>query len=92
MDKMDEIVEFEPLDQKTLAMIQRHFSPIERGVLGLVDVDASKGAGKLGNDRRCIWTQDGHRITIGMGSGVLVASVSKEVDPLHDLMNRKPSN
>lgn len=78
----DEIVKREPLTQANLDMLARTLRPIEQMVIQLGDADLSKGAGVLGNNRKCIWTKDGHRITFTMisGGGIL-SSLSKEIDP-----------
>lgn len=78
----DEIIKRELLTQATLDMLARTLRPIEAMIVRLGDADLSKGAGILSNNRKCIWTRDGHRITFTMitGGGFL-SSLSKEVDP-----------
>lgn len=82
MAKLDEIIKREPLTQANLDMLARVLRPIEQQVIRLHDADMSRGAGLLGNNRKCIWTKDGHRITFTMiGGGGILSSLSKEVDP-----------
>ena len=78
----DEILKREPLTQSNLAMLARTLRPIEAMVVRLGDADLSKGAGVLSDNRKCIWTKDGHRITFTMiAGGGFLSSLSKEVDP-----------
>ncbi|HTG95782.1 MAG TPA: hypothetical protein VL866_24490 [Pyrinomonadaceae bacterium] len=82
MNDFDEILRREPLTQANLDMLARTLRPIEAIVVRLGDADLSKGAGVLSNNRKCIWTKDGHRITFTMISGGgFLSSLSKEVDP-----------
>jgi hypothetical protein len=71
-------IRYEPLSLRALRIIRR-----------LRDIDPSRGCGVLGNDSRCVWTRDGHRITFWVdrvhGYG---GSVSKVVDPLADTVER----
>lgn len=82
MSDFDEVIKREPLTQANLDMLARTLRPVEAIVVRLGDADLSKGAGVLSNNRKCIWTKDGHRITFTMISGGgFLSSLSKEVDP-----------
>lgn len=77
----DTIIKYEPLLPEHLAMLSRTLRPIERTVLRIGDVDLSKGAGVLSDNRKCIWTTDGHRITFVMlHGGGLMGSISNKPD------------
>ena len=83
MSDFDEIVKREPLTQANLDMLARTMRPLEQMIVRLHDADLSKGAGVLKNNSKCIWTNDGHRITFTLISGGgFISSLSKEVDPV----------
>ncbi len=52
-------------------------------IVDLYLVDISVGRGILEGDDRCLWTEDGKRITVSTGGGALVATISNHPDPLY---------
>lgn len=76
----------EPVTKEQVAAMQRS---IERAhgrvgamLTGLWEVDLTKGRGILEGNTRCLWTQDGRRITIALpADGGLIVSCGKARDP-----------
>ena len=57
--------------------------PVAALVSGLCEVDLTKGRGVLDDTgcKHCLWTKQGHRITVAVSSdGGVIVSKSKEVD------------
>lgn len=65
--------------------------PLAAMVARLHEVDVSAGRGILGGDDRCLWTDDGCRITVTllMDSGVIL-SVSQDPDPAYPNRAKTP--
>jgi hypothetical protein len=77
------IEKFEPLTKDTVEMLRRNIGFPALMVIDLGDVDLKKGAGVISSTQKCVWTKQGHRITIGVLPGPgLIASQSKEPDPI----------
>lgn len=81
-------IRFEELTEANLARIQRSFSGIQAIVLGVNQIDRSAGAGVFADGSKCIWSHDGRRIRISFAHGQLIASASKNPDPLSKPENR----
>jgi hypothetical protein len=82
---MDEIKEYEPLDDVTVLMLKRILGGLKSSILKLDDVDLDKGCGVISDYTRCIWTRKGQRITLSVsGGGDVMGSVSHDPDPLSD--------
>ena len=46
-------------------------------------IDPTAGRGVLNGRDRCLWTEDGNRITVSTGGGALFATISNQPDPLY---------
>lgn len=58
--------------------------PVQESVTRVHEVDISKGVGMLASGI-CMWLPGGERVTFTpVGEGVISASLSAAVDPLHD--------
>ncbi len=89
---METIIEHEELTQETIEAIRRAFPGIQGMVMRTSDIDISRGAGVMEGDTKCVWTHDGHRITMsidnrmahgfGMPSGTKIGACSREPDPM----------
>lgn len=78
----DNIQSFEPVTKADVQTIVNVVGNIGAIVAGLNDVDINAGAGKIDKSNKCLWTRDGHRITVTLCSdGGVIASKSKSVDP-----------
>lgn len=85
------VVAFESLSQEVIGMMCAGLSRLQRCVLGIDDIDVSKGVGRIDAATKCVWTYEGHRITISVGSGAGICYArSKEYDPLADPLARTP--
>lgn len=76
----------EPITQKAVDSLTRVLGGLQSMILQIAEVDLSKGRGVLeskdGNDVRCLWTKDGHRITITIcRDGSVIGTCSKTPDP-----------
>ena len=79
---MNPIKAFEPVTTKTVDLIAKAIGNVGSMIAGLNDVDIAAGAGILGEQTKCLWTKDGHRIEVWLSSdGGYGASKSKEIDP-----------
>lgn len=81
-------VSYESLTGDQLRTISRSFTAIQTAVLGVGNIDLSKGAGVISSNTKCVWRTDGCRITMSFSGSALTASASKEADPLADPRNR----
>jgi hypothetical protein len=81
-------VRFEALTEANIATIQRSFTGIQAVVLGVDRIDRKAGAGVFEDGSKCIWSRDGRRIRIKVAHGQLIASASKNPDPLSKPENR----
>lgn len=79
---MKNVSKFEPVTQEIIQGLARTLGPIQSMVCNLGEVDVSRGAGVLDKTTKCLWTQNGRRIEIGLIPGGYIASCSKEPDPL----------
>ena len=77
-------MKIEPIKQKQVDALIKVVKPLAAGIGGLLDVDISQGRGVLDdtNRKHCLWTKDGHRVTIDVDSyNSVIVSKSKDVDP-----------
>lgn len=88
-DELPTPKKYEPLTPQVAAMLQRSFTGPQAMVLGIGEIDPSRGTGVL-DTGKCVWTRDGRRITFWAGHGSMGASVTKVVDPLSDPAARPP--
>lgn len=80
--KFDPIEKFETIDADMVAKIARMLGSVGAIVAGMPDVNCDAGAGVVRRDRKCLWTNSGHRVTIeAFADGGWIASKSKEPDP-----------
>ena len=71
-----------PLDQATVDMVRSTLGFLNCTILGLSRIDLSYGQATTGPSEKCIWLDNGHRVTIAIAEGGgYIASVSKEPDP-----------
>ena len=71
-----------PLTAEEVDLVRRTLGPVQCMVLGLGHVDVSFGQARLGPSEKCIWLEDGRRVTISLvEGGGYIASVSTEPDP-----------
>ena len=86
---MEPIASYEELEQDTIDGLLQQFPGAKGMILRIGDIDISRGAGIVGKHTKCIWTHDGHRITVsGDRSGTMIGSYSPETDPLAEKENR----
>lgn len=79
---MEKVERFEPITEDIFKQILDCFTPTARMIAGLNEVDLRRGAGVLSKDSKCLWTKDGHRVTVAMGQGgSFSAAKSKDPDP-----------
>jgi hypothetical protein len=82
MTNFDTIKSVEPVTQKQVDSLHRVLG-LGALVCKLSEVDLNAGRGVLEGNNRCLWTKDGHRITVTLCSdGGVIASVSKDPDPI----------
>lgn len=77
-------MKIEPVTQEMInSLIIASGGPVPAMISGLAEVDLERGRGVLNDNGRehCLWTKDGHRITVTVATdgGVIVAK-SKEPD------------
>lgn len=73
----------EPVTQKQLDSLIRAEGHLAASIVGLYQIDLSKGRGVLEGDDRCLWTHDRCRVTIAAprnGAGFML-SLAKDPDP-----------
>ena len=75
------LVGIEPLTEQDANVIRRGFPGIQGMIMRLDDIDISRGAGIMDDGYWCVWTKDGHRISLSQGHGTRIGSCSKEPDP-----------
>jgi len=82
--KFEKVLRVEEVAQHMVDSLMNWMSPMAVMVSGLHDVDISRGRGVLSETehRHCLWTTEGHRITVRIGYSVIVIK-SKEVDPYY---------
>lgn len=82
-DKFKPIIKIEPVTRQQVLSLAAAIGPISSAVVGLNQIDISKGRGVFDDtDDRCLWDKDGRRITIEIiSTGGVIASKSKSPDP-----------
>jgi len=85
---LEPVKAFEPLSQEVISMLREGLTRLQCCMLGIDDIDASKGVGCIDAITRCVWTYDGQRITITAAGGTVCFALSKEYDPLADIFAR----
>ena len=71
----------EPVTSEVVHGLIRGLTVLQAQILRLYDVDTRRGAGVLSRDSKCLWTYDGHRITLMISEGCLMGTVSSDPDP-----------
>ncbi len=72
----------EPVTQAKVDSLIRCVGGIGAMIARLGDVDLKRGRGVLEGNNRCLWTNDGCRITIDVASdGGLCVACDKDADP-----------
>lgn len=71
----------EPVTGEVVQGLIRGLTVLQAQILRLYDVDVRRGAGVLSKDSKCLWTFDGHRITLLISEGCLMGTVSADPDP-----------
>ena len=83
MSEFTEILRYEDLEPEAVTAIQGAFSGMQSAIMRVMEIDPVRGAGVLGPDSKCVWTKDGHRITVWQSSdGGRGGSCSKDPGPL----------
>jgi hypothetical protein len=82
MSEKEKVIKVERVTVWQIKALEKLLSPISRMILELSDVDISRGRGVIvDGERHCLWTKEGHRITVDASSHGVFASKSKEIDP-----------
>ena len=82
----DPIRKYDELSKRTVRVITESFPGIQGLVLRLGDIDTARGSGVIDEHTRCVWTRDGHRITMSQGpQGTRTCAYSNWKDPLAEL-------
>lgn len=78
------ITNVEPLSRDIIATLEKTLTPMERLIIGLDRLDPFAGIAWTGIQSRCVWRDDGRRITISLHTprGYAV-SVSIAPDPAY---------
>ena len=83
MSEFTEILRYEDLEPEAVTAIQGAFSGMQSAIMRVMEIDPVRGAGVLGPDSKCVWTKDGHRITVWQSSDASVSeSLSSSVSSL----------
>jgi len=81
----------EPISRDVVKTLEETLTPMEKLVIGWDRVDPFAGIGWTGNQSRCMWRDDGRRVTFFLtpphGHGV---SVSIAPDPLYAELGPRP--
>lgn len=86
---MDTIKKYEALDTFMVVTLINAFPGVQGTIMRLGDIDLSRKSGRIDDHTMCVWTKDGHRITVSAPMhSALVGSCSKEKDPLADPESR----
>ena len=81
----DPIEEYDELTKRTVRIIRESFTGMQGLILRLGDIDLARGSGRIDEHTRCVWTKEGHRITMSQGpEGTRTCAYSNWRDPLAD--------
>lgn len=81
-DNPDQLRGIEKVTSEHMKALLRMVTPMQQMIVRMHDVDLSRGRGVLKGQSRCLWTHDGHRITVSpITGGGLIVSLSKGPDP-----------
>ena len=82
---MEKILRLEHVSTEQVQALISSLTPAGKMVSGLMEVDVSRGRGVLSEDedniKHCLWTEQGHRVTVSVGEYGVMVSKSKEIDP-----------
>jgi hypothetical protein len=89
MKKLRDPIRYEPMTDEFVGLLMMGLTSLQRLILRFPEVDASRGAGVIEEDRtKCLWTHDSYRIELTIDEGALMATISSDPDPLGDPGNR----
>jgi len=82
---MEKPLRVEPVTQEQVEALARVVGGMSAMISGLMDVDISRGRGVMDESghRHCLWTTEGHRVSVSVDRRCygIVASKSAEPDP-----------